>query len=231
MKESEPVQSDNAKSDNLVGSGAPEPKPSSPDQGSTAAAVEPCTDQLGKRLPNILSVLRILVVPVFMALLSDPTPQGRLWATAIFVAASITDWLDGYIARVYKAESILGTLLDPLADKVLVMAALVMLAAIPSEPRVPAWIVVVLLAREFLVTGLRSLAAVKGTVVPASTWAKHKTAWTLIAILFLLIDEPYEVFGTLVNFYVSGMAFLWIAMFLSVATGIDYAVKLRKVFT
>ena len=113
-----------------------------------------------------------------------PRPQSNLWATAIFIIASLTDWLDGYIARLYQAETILGTLLDPLADKVLVMAALVMLAAAPSGPRVAAWMVVVLLAREFLVTGLRSLAAVKGTVVPASRWAKHKTAWTLIAIIF-----------------------------------------------
>ena len=191
---------------------------------------EPWQDQVGKKLPNLLSILRILAVPIFVFLLIDPTPTSRLWATFIFVVASITDWLDGYIARAYKAESILGTLLDPLADKVLVMAALVMLAAVPAEPRVPAWIVVVLLAREFLVTGLRSLAAVKGTVVPASRWAKHKTAWTIIAIIALLVDEPYVVFGLLVNFYLAGMVFLWIALILSVATGLDYAVRLRKVF-
>lgn len=188
------------------------------------------SDEVGKKIPNILSFLRILIIPVFMVLLVDPTPSSRLWAALIFAGASITDWLDGYLARIYKAESILGTLLDPLADKVLVMASLVMLAAVPTEPRVPAWIVVVLLAREFLVTGLRSLAAVQGIVVAASNWAKHKTAWTLIAIEFLIIDEPYEIFGGFVNFYLAGMAFLWIAMVLSVATGIDYAVKLRKVF-
>ena len=188
------------------------------------------SQSFGKRLPNILSVLRLLAVPVFVLLLIDPTPQSRLWASGIFMVASITDWLDGYIARVYKAESILGTLLDPLADKVMVMAALVMLAASPHEPRVPAWMVVVLLAREFLVTGLRSLAAVKGMVVPASRWAKHKTAWTLLAIVFLLVDEPYDVFSQPVNFYIAGMVFLWIAVLYSVGTGVDYAVKLRKVF-
>lgn len=90
--------------------------------------------------------------------------------------------------------------------------------------------VVVLLGRELLVTGLRSLAAVQGTVVPASYWAKHKTAWTMIAIFFLLIDEPYEIWGVLVNFHLSGMIFLWLALFLSVWTGADYAVKLRKMF-
>jgi CDP-diacylglycerol--glycerol-3-phosphate 3-phosphatidyltransferase len=187
-------------------------------------------EALLKRLPNVLSVLRILAVPLFVVLLISPTPQARLWAAGLFAVASITDWLDGYLARVYKAETILGTLLDPLADKILVMAALVMMAALPVEPRVPAWIVVVLLAREFLVTGLRSLAAVQGTVVPASPWAKHKTAWTLIAIFFLLVDEPYEVFGVLVHFHSAGIVFLWVALLLSVATGMDYAVRLRRVF-
>lgn len=188
------------------------------------------SDEVGKRAPNVLTFLRILAVPLFVFLLIDPTPQANLWATAIFIVASLTDWLDGYIARIYKAESILGTLLDPLADKVLVMAALVMLASGSSEPRVPAWMVVVILAREFLVSGLRSLAAVKGTVVPASRWAKHKTAWTMVAIVFLLVHEPYKIFSMLVNFHLAGMVFLWLALFFTVTTGVDYAIKLRKMF-
>ncbi len=183
-----------------------------------------------RRIPNILTLLRLFAVPFFVVLLIDPTPARDLWATVLFLVASATDWLDGYIARLYKAESILGTLLDPLADKILVMAALVMLAAIPSGPRIAAWMVVVLLARELIVTGLRSLAAVQGTVVPASWWAKHKTAWTFIAIVCLLIEEPYEIFGTLINFHLAGTIFMWIALILSVGTGIDYAVKLRRMF-
>lgn len=186
--------------------------------------------EVGRRAPNVLSFLRILAVPIFVWLLIDPTPQGRLWATGIFVVASLTDWLDGYIARAYQAESILGTLLDPLADKILVMAALVMLSSGVDEQRVPAWMVVALLGRELLVTGLRSLAAIKGMAVPASYWAKHKTAWTMIAIFCLLVDQPYLIFGVLVNFHASGMVFLWIALFLSISTGADYAVKLRKMF-
>lgn len=203
-----------------------------PEEGPVQAQLEDSSVRLSffKRLPNLLSVLRILVVPVFVALLISPTPQSRLWAAFIFIMASITDWLDGVIARMYKSESILGTLLDPLADKILVMATLVMLAALPAEPRVPAWIVVVLLAREFLVTGLRSLAAVRGIVVPASAMAKHKTAWTLIALIFLLIDEPYVVFGMLIHFHSAGMVFLWCALILSVVTGVDYAIRLRKIF-
>lgn len=186
--------------------------------------------RVGKKLPNILTILRFLLVPVFVILLIDPTPSMGVWAMLLFVFASFTDWLDGYIARIYKAESILGTLLDPLADKILVMAALVMLAAVPFEPRVPAWMVVVLLGREFMVTGLRSLAAVQNIVVPASNLAKHKTAWTFIAIVSLLIKETHEVFGVLVDFHFSGMIFLWLAMILSIVSGVQYAMHLRKLF-
>ena len=208
-----------------------EQKGSGPEATSVQAGEEAAwSTQVGRKMPNAITFLRLLAVPVFVVLLIDPTPESNLWATVIFVFASVTDWLDGYIARLYHAESILGTLLDPLADKILVMAALVMLTAIPGAPRVPAWIVVVLLARELIVTGLRSLAAVKGVIVPASRWAKHKTAWTLIAIVCLLIDEPYKVLGILVNFRLSGTIFLWIALFLSVTTGMHYAVKLRKMF-
>lgn len=183
-----------------------------------------------KRLPNILTMLRFFAVPVFVILLIDPTPVKNLWAVCIFVIAAFTDWLDGYIARMYHAESIVGTLLDPLADKVLVMAALVMLCAVPIEPRVPAWMVVILLSREMIITGLRSLAALQGRVVPASGGGKHKTAWMMVSVIFLLIEEPYVIFGTLVNFHVCGMTFLWIALAFSLWSGVDYAIKLRSLF-
>lgn len=185
---------------------------------------------IGKRLPNFLTYIRILMVPFFVLLLIDPSPFYGIWATCIFIFASFTDWLDGYIARAFDAQSILGTLLDPLADKVLVMAALIMLSASPVEPRLPAWIVVALLSREFLVTGLRSLAAVKGIIVSASELAKHKTAWTFIAIVCLLIKEPYKIFNTLIDFHKSGMAFMWIALALSIVSGVQYFIALKKVF-
>lgn len=185
---------------------------------------------IGKSIPNTLTFIRILIIPVFVLLLIDPSPYYSLWATLIFILASFTDWLDGYIARAFDAQSILGTMLDPLADKILVMAALIMLAANVNEPRVPAWIVVTLLSREFLVTGLRSLAAVKGIVVPASEIAKHKTAWTFIAIVCLLIKEPYKVFNTLIDFHRAGITFLWIALLLSVFSGFKYLYDLKRVF-
>lgn len=186
------------------------------------------SDEVGKRAPNYLTFLRFLLVPVFVLLMVDPTPHTSLWATVLFIFAAFTDWLDGYLARVFQAESILGKVLDPLADKILVTAALVMLVQAPQH--VPSWMVVVLLSREMVITGLRSLAALKGIVVPASELAKHKTAWTFIAIVALLIGEPYFFFGVLVDFYRSGLVFLWIAMILSVVSGAQYTVQLKSVF-
>lgn len=187
--------------------------------------------QIAKRwLPNLLTLSRILIIPVFVVLLIDPTPQINLIAALIFIIASLTDWLDGYLARLFNAQSILGTLLDPLADKVLVMAALVMLSAVQTEPRVPAWMVVLLLSREMIVTGLRSLAAVRGTVVAASISAKHKTAWTMIAIIFLLVHEPYELWGVLINFHLAGMIFLWLALALALYSGFQYGYQLRRLW-
>jgi CDP-diacylglycerol---glycerol-3-phosphate 3-phosphatidyltransferase len=105
-----------------------------------------------------------------------------------------------------------------------------MLAALPPGYGVPAWMVVVLLSREMIITGLRSLAALQGIVVPASESAKHKTAWTFIAIIALLIEAPGNFFGMAVDFHKSGMVFLWIALIFSVHSGMQYAIRLRHVF-
>lgn len=198
---------------------------------TSSVPVRSWSDEVGRRAPNILTFSRFLVVPLFVVLMADPTPGSMLWATVLFLLAAVTDWLDGFMARLFHAESILGKLLDPLADKILVMAALIMLAALPDERGIPAWIAVVLIARDIIVTGLRSLAALKGVVVQASDIAKHKTAWTFIAIVFLLIGEPYDFFGVLVQFHSAGMVFLWIALLLSIVSGFDYAVKLRSLFS
>ena len=189
----------------------------------------PDSPSFGKRLPNLLTGLRMLVVPVFVVLLIDPSPRSGLWAAAIFIVASFTDWLDGYLARLYHAQSNFGTLMDPLADKVLVMAALVMLVAFPVGRQVPAWMVTVLLAREMIINGLRALAGEQGIIVSASRFAKHKTAWTMLGLSCLLIGEVYPLFGVLVDFHRSGMVFLWIALFFSVVTGVQYTWNLRRV--
>jgi len=181
-----------------------------------------------KSLPNIITGIRFFFVPIFIILMLKPTPDRMLWSAAIFLLASVTDWLDGYLARVYDAESILGKLLDPLADKVLVLAALVMLCAHPGGARVAPWMVILLLSREFLVMGLRSLAAVKGTVVAASYWAKHKTAWTMIALTCLLVDRSHSFFSISFNFNLIGTFAIWVALALSIWSGWQYAYRLKK---
>ena len=186
--------------------------------------------EIGRRAPNVLTFFRILLVPIFVWLMSDATPTRTTYAAVVFLIASATDWMDGYIARLFKAESIIGVLLDPIADKVLVTAALVMLAASTGEARIPAWIVVFLLAREFLVSGLRSLAGLKGMVVPASLTAKYKTAFTLLSILFLLLPFSILVGDKQYSCHSIGMFSLYIALGLSLYSGFDYAVKLRKLF-
>ena len=112
--------------------------------------------------PNVLTLCRVATVPLIVYLLQFTGPLAAAAAATVFFAATITDFLDGYIARSYGSGTNLGKFLDPLADKLIVMAALVMLAGMPRNPRVPAWIVVVLVARELVVTGLRAIAAAEG---------------------------------------------------------------------
>lgn len=181
-------------------------------------------DFVGRRAPNFLTFLRFLLVPVFVFLMHS---QSRhFWATFVFIVASATDWLDGYLARLYNVESTLGTVMDPLADKILVMAALIMLVTLPEAEAVPAWMVIVLLGREMIINGLRSLAALNSTVVPASKLAKHKTGWTMSAIIMLIIGEPF----TFLTLHRAGMIALWIALIMSVVSAIQYAYALRRFY-
>ena len=182
-------------------------------------------DFVGRRAPNFLTFLRFLLVPVFVFLMHGES--RHIWATFVFLVASATDWLDGYLARLYNVESTLGTVMDPLADKILVMAALVMLTTLPITEAVPAWMVVILLATEMIINGLRSLAALNSTVVPASNLAKHKTGWTMSAIAVLLMGEPIS----FINLHLFGMAVLWVALILSVVSAIQYAYALRRFYS
>jgi len=123
--------------------------------------------------PNLLTLLRIGTVPLLVVLLLFPGPVPSAGAAAVFFAATITDFLDGYIARNYGSGSTMGKFLDPLADKLVVTAALIMLSGIPRTPRIPAWIVVVLVSRESLVTGLRAGAAAEGSIIAADELGKY----------------------------------------------------------
>lgn len=182
-----------------------------------------------KHTPNLLSLLRIMLVPFFVVLLIRPTELSSIIAAVIFIIASLTDWLDGYLARAFKAESIIGKMMDTIADKVLVMAALVMLSA-GTDPRIPPWMTVALLARELIVTGLRSLASLKGMTVSPSQIAKHKTAWTMVAITFLLINGTYSALGIQIDFNTLGTVFIWIAFVLSLVSAVNYFAALRNLF-
>jgi CDP-diacylglycerol--glycerol-3-phosphate 3-phosphatidyltransferase len=175
--------------------------------------------------PNVLTFLRIASVPLLVYLLTFPGPMPSAIAAGVFFLATITDFLDGYIARAYGSGSNLGKLLDPLADKLVVTAVLIMLAGMQRAPRVPAWMVVVLVSRELLVTGLRAVAATRGRVIGAEDLGKYKMALQSIALHGLLIHYTYFH----VDFFAAGMFMLWMATVLTVWSGVDYFIKLWSV--
>ncbi len=171
--------------------------------------------------PNILTLLRMATAPVLVYLLLCTGPVAAALAAGIFFLATISDFLDGYIARSYGSGTTLGKFLDPLADKIVVLSALIMLAGAPQSQRVPAWIVVVMVAREMMVTGLRAIAAAEGLVIGAEELGKYKMVLQSIAVQGLLIRYTYFH----IDFFAGAMFVLWIAMAVSVWSGIDYHVK------
>jgi CDP-diacylglycerol--glycerol-3-phosphate 3-phosphatidyltransferase len=177
--------------------------------------------------PNLLTLVRIGTVPLLVVLMLFPGPAPSAGAAAVFFAATITDFLDGYIARNYGSGSTVGKFLDPLADKLVVTAALVMLSGMPRTPRIPAWIVVVLVSREILVTGLRAVAAAEGRIIAAEELGKYKMVLQSIAVQALLIHYIY--FD--VDFFAAGLFILWIALVLSVWSGVEYFVKGFRLLT
>lgn len=171
--------------------------------------------------PNILTLLRIATVPILIwtMMLSGP---GAAWlAAGVFFIATVSDFFDGYLARSYDAVTTLGKFLDPMADKLVVTSALIMLAGTARTPHVPAWMVVVLVAREIMVTGLRAVAAAEGLIVAAEDLGKYKMALQSIAIQGLLIHYTHWH----INFFAGGMFVLWIAMIVSVWSCIDYYIR------
>jgi CDP-diacylglycerol--glycerol-3-phosphate 3-phosphatidyltransferase len=137
-------------------------------------------------IPNLLSLSRMLTTILVFVLILLNSPWAFLTATALFILASVTDFFDGYLARRFKLVSPLGVFLDLTADKVFISAILIALVQVSL---VPAWIVVIIVAREFLVTGLRSMAAARGKVIPAGMWGKQKTLITMIALTLLLFAK------------------------------------------
>jgi CDP-diacylglycerol---glycerol-3-phosphate 3-phosphatidyltransferase len=184
-------------------------------------------------LPNILTMARIAAIPLMAALLMSPSQQAGFWAAAVFALAAVTDWLDGYLARRMGIVTVFGKFLDPIADKLIVMAALIMI--LPFG-RVPAWMVLVILGREIIITGLRGIASSEGIVISASDLGKFKTIFQIVAIIALLLHYNYNWFFGIqhsllqVNMHNIGMFYLWIATLLTVWSGVDYLARFVKVF-
>jgi len=176
-------------------------------------------------VPNIVTLFRIGLVPVLMVLLLFTGPTAAWLAAGAFLVATLSDYLDGYIARNYGSYSVLGAFLDPLADKLLVSAALIMLAGIARSPRVPAWIVAVIVGREIMVTGLRAVAASEGLVVSAEEMGKYKMTLQAIALEALLVHYTHWH----IDFFGAGMFLLWISMAVSIWSAGEYYLKLMWV--
>ena len=170
------------------------------------------------QLPNVLSVARICAVPLLVWLLDRPSQGYALMAFLLFFCASMTDIFDGYLARKYNLESPLGKLLDPLADKLLVVSALLMLALINREPGIPGWFMVIVVGREIAVTGLRSIAASEGLVLAAEASGKMKMILQAVGIHALILHYTY--FG--VNFYLLGMVMLSIGTVVGIWSAVAY---------
>ncbi len=175
-------------------------------------------------LPTYLTLGRICLTPLVVVFVISTEWIHSLVAAIIFAAAALTDWLDGLLARRRRQVTTLGTLLDPVADKLLVAAALISLVQVG---RVEAWIVVLIIGREFAVTGLRGVSASQGVVIAASDLAKYKTASQYLAITLLILEKNVPVALEAEYVYISrGM--LWAALTLTVVSGIDYFVRFYR---
>ncbi len=175
-------------------------------------------------LPNLLTMGRVAIIPLVLWLLDQGTPHDCLVAAFVYSAAALTDMLDGYLARRMNIVSMLGKFLDPLADKLLVMASLIWM--VPMG-RIPEWAVTLLLAREISITGLRSIASTEGVVIAAGGGGKSKTALQMVGILCMMIGYPYHFhLGILdlgvVDLVVVGRALIYISLVFSLASAFQY---------
>lgn len=173
-------------------------------------------------LPNKLTILRVVMIPFFVVFMLLPVAgSADKWiALALFIVASLTDMLDGHIARKYNLVTNFGKFMDPLADKLLVCSALICLIELGE---IPAWMVIVIISREFIISGFRLVASDNGVVIAASYWGKFKTTFQMIAVILLIIGN--ESLALVTN------VFLWIAVILTVVSLIDYIKKNHKVLT
>lgn len=174
-------------------------------------------------LPNKLTILRVIMIPFFVAVLmvdGGTNQTMRYAAAAIFIIASLTDMLDGKIARKYNLVTNFGKFMDPLADKLLVCSALICMIELRQ---LPAWMVIIIISREFIISGFRLVAADNGVVIAASYWGKFKTVFQMVGVVMLILNiEALSVITSLV---------IWIALILTVVSLVDYIVKNVGVLT
>lgn len=173
-------------------------------------------------LPNKLTLFRAVLIPFFVFFLLAPYFEGygNYIAVAIFIVASITDFLDGKIARKYNLVTNFGKFMDPLADKLLVCSALICLIQLEL---IPAWVVIIIIAREFIISGFRLVASDNGVVIAASYWGKFKTAFQMLTVIVLILNIPNKVFTIL------GTVLIYVSLALTVISLIDYIAKNKDV--
>ncbi|MCH5273263.1 MAG: CDP-diacylglycerol--glycerol-3-phosphate 3-phosphatidyltransferase [Lachnospiraceae bacterium] len=174
-------------------------------------------------LPNKITLFRVAMIPVFLVLLLVPgIPYGNYAATAVFLLACLSDALDGYLARKYNLVTNFGKFMDPLADKLLVCSALICFVELSY---MPAWIVIVIIAREFIISGFRLIASDNGVVIAASYWGKFKTIAQMTACILLLVQLPFQWAET------AEQIFIYLALLLTVVSLCEYIWKNRKVLS
>ena len=173
-------------------------------------------------LQNKLTMFRVILIPFFVFFLMAPYFEGygNYIAVAIFIVASLTDLFDGKIARKYNLVTNFGKFMDPLADKLLVSSAMICLVELEM---LPSWIVIIIIAREFIISGFRLVASDNGVVIAASYWGKFKTTFQMLMVIVLILDLPYKAFDII------GVILIWIATILTIVSLIDYIVKNKDV--
>ena len=174
-------------------------------------------------LPNKLTTLRVIMIPFFVFFLLWQNGENRTFrmiALALFIIASLTDLLDGKIARKYNLVTNFGKFMDPLADKLLVCSALICLIELNA---LPAWMVIVIISREFIISGFRLIASDNGVVIAASYWGKFKTTFQMVSVVLLILDFPALAFVTTIC--------VWIALLLTIVSLVDYIYKNHKILT
>jgi len=183
----------------------------------------PDLTEKGARLnfPNVITLLRVTIIPVLFFLLLSPGRNGSLIIAGLFILAALTDLLDGYLARKYEIVTVMGKFLDPIADKLIVNTAMILMIPIG---RISAWIVAIIIIRDFVVDGIRAISQSEGFVIQASKLGKRKTLCQIFAVSALMIHYPF--LGA--DAHVVGTVILYIALVLSVSSGIDYLIKFYK---